>query len=153
MPIAMRTGAARGTGRGGRGTARANTPAPDPCGKKSATLPPAGTPNGLTHEHQTEGYYIVSGGGTMVTGGRIVNGRRSAPESAVTRELNGPSCSGPVIGPDVVIRDVKVGDIIIIPANTVHGWVNIPDHVDYLSFRPSPGVLTAGYVHPSIARR
>jgi mannose-6-phosphate isomerase-like protein (cupin superfamily) len=145
--------AARGAGGGGGGAAaRANTPPPEPCGEKSATPPPPGTPNGLTHDHQTEGYYIVSGGGTMVTGGRIVNGRRSAPESAVTRELNGPSCSGPVIGPDVVIRDVKVGDIIIIPPNTVHGWVNIPDHVDYLSFRPSPGVLTAGYVHPSIKK-
>ena len=137
---------------GGGGAARANTPAPEPCGEKSATPPPAGSPNGLTHDSQTEGYYIVSGGGTMVTGGRIVNGRRSASDSAVTRELNGPSCSGPVIGPDMVIRDVKAGDIIIIPPNTVHGWVNIPEHVDYLSFRPSVGVLTAGYVHPSIKK-
>jgi hypothetical protein len=88
----------------------------------------------------------------MVTGGHIVNGRRSAPDSAVTRELNGPSCSGLVVGPDVVTRDVKVGDIIIIPAGTPHGWVNIPDHVDYLSFRPSARVLTAGYVHPSIKK-
>ena len=137
---------------GGRGAARATTPAPEPCGEKSATPPPASAPNGLTHDQQTEGYYIISGGGTMVTGGHIVNGRRSAPDSAVTRELNGPSCSGPVVGPDVVIRDVKVGDIIIIPPNTVHGWVNIPDHVDYLSFRPSTGVLTAGYVHPAIKK-
>jgi hypothetical protein len=88
----------------------------------------------------------------MVTGGRIVNGRRSAPDSAVTKELNGPSCSGPVVGSDMVTRDVKVGDIIIIPAGTVHGWVTIPDHVDYLSFRPSARVLTAGYVHPSIKK-
>ncbi len=145
------TGAAAAGGAGGT-AARANTPAPEPCGEKSATAPPAGAPNGLTHDSQTEGYYIVSGGGTMVTGGRIVNGRRSAADSAVTRELNGPSCSGPVIGPDMVIRDVKVGDIIIIPPNTVHGWVTIPDHVDYLSFRPSVGVLTAGYVHPSIKK-
>jgi mannose-6-phosphate isomerase-like protein (cupin superfamily) len=136
----------------GGGAARANVPAPEPCGERSASPPPAGAPSGLTHDSQTEGYYIVSGGGTMVTGGRIVNGRRSAPDSAVTRELNGPSCSGPVAGSDMVIRDVKVGDIIIIPAGTVHGWVNIPDHVDYLSFRPSPGVLTAGYVHPSIKK-
>ena len=137
---------------GGGGAARANTPAPEPCGEKSAAAPPAGAPNGLTHDQQTEGYYIVSGGGTMVTGGRIVNGRRSAPDSAVTKELNGPSCSGPVVGSDMVIRDVKVGDIIIIPPNTVHGWVKIPDHVDYLSFRPSTGVLTAGYVHPAIKK-
>ena len=145
------TGAPAAAG-GGGGAARANTPAPEPCGEKSAAPPPAGAPNGLTHDSQTEGYYIVSGGGTMVTGGRIVNGRRSASDSPVTRELNGPSCSGPVVGSDMVIRDVKVGDIIIIPPNTVHGWVKIPDHVDYLSFRPSPGVLTAGYVHPSIKK-
>ena len=144
------TGVPTAGGRGG--AARANTPPAEPCGEKSATPPPAGAPNGLTHDQQTEGYYIVSGGGTMVTGGHIVNGRRSAPDSAVTKELNGPSCSGPVVGSDVVIRDVKVGDIIIIPPNTVHGWVKIPDHVDYLSFRPSTGVLTAGYAHPSIKK-
>ena len=137
---------------GGGAAARANTPPAEPCGEKSATPPPSGAPNGLTHDQQTEGYYIVSGGGTMVTGGHIVNGRRSAPDSAVTKELNGPSCSGPVVGADIVIRDVKVGDIIIIPPNTVHGWVKIPDHVDYLSFRPSTGVLTAGYVHPAIKK-
>ena len=145
------TGAAA-AGAGG-GAARAGAPPAEPCGEKSATPPPAGTPSALTHDQQTEGYYIVSGAGTMVTGGHIVNGRRSAPDSAVTRELNGPSCSGPVVGADVVRRDVKVGDIVIIPPNTPHGWVNIPDHVDYLSFRPSTGVLTAGYVHPSIAGR
>jgi len=142
----------RGGGGGGGGAARANEPAPEPCGEKSGTPAPSNAPNGLTHDQQTEGYYIVSGGGTMVTGGHIVNGRKSAADSAVTRELNGPSCSGPVAGADMVIRDVKVGDIIIIPAGTVHGWVNIPDHVDYLSFRPSARVLAAGYVHPSIKK-
>ena len=136
---------------GGGGAARANTPPAEPCGERVAT-PPVGAPSGLTHDEQTEGYYIISGGGTMVTGGHIVNGRRSAPDSAVTRELNGPSCSGPVAGSDMVKREVKTGDIIIIPAGTVHGWVEIPDHVDYLSFRPSARVLKAGYVHPSIAK-
>jgi hypothetical protein len=77
---------------------------------------------------------------------------RVRAQAAVPRELNGPSCSGPVVGSDVVQRDVKVGDIIIIPAGTPHGWVNIPDHVDYLSFRPSPGILSPGYVHPSIKK-
>jgi quercetin dioxygenase-like cupin family protein len=51
-----------------------------------------------------------------------------------------------------VIREVKVGDIIIIPAGTPHGWTNIPDHVDYLSFRPSQSALTPGYVHPAIKK-
>jgi mannose-6-phosphate isomerase-like protein (cupin superfamily) len=138
------------TGAGGGGAAPANTPPPEPCGERASAPPPPGTPTGLTHDQQTEGYYIVSGGGTMVTGGHLVNGRRSAPDAAVTKELNGPSCSGPVVGSDVVTREVKVGDIVIIPAGTPHGWVSIPDHVDYLSFRPSARVLAAGYVHPSI---
>src|SRR5436190_5007171 len=132
---------------GGRGPA---APA-EPCGEAASTPPPAGTPTGLYHESQTEGYYIVSGAGTMVTGGHIVNGRKSAANAEVTTTLNGPSCSGSIMGTDVVTRDVKVGDVIIIPAGVPHGWSTIPDHVDYLSFRPSQRVLTAGYVHPSIA--
>jgi len=143
-------GATRGGG--GGGAARATAPPPEPCGEKAATPLPAGTPNGLYHDQQTEGYYIVSGEGTLVTGGRIVNGRRSAPDAPVTTELNGPSCSGSIVGTDVVLRPVKVGDIIIIPAGTPHGWLTIPDHVDYLSFRPSARVLAAGYVHPSIKK-
>jgi mannose-6-phosphate isomerase-like protein (cupin superfamily) len=151
------TGAARGAGGGGadagRGGARGGASAApvESCGESASTPPAAGTPTGLYHESQTEGYYIISGAGTMVTGGRIVNGRKSAPDAAVTTTLNGPSCSGSIMGPDVVTREVKVGDIIIIPAGVPHGWTTIPDHVDYLSFRPSQRALTAGYVHPSIA--
>jgi len=46
---------------------------------------------------------------TMVTGGHLINGWRSAPDSAVTTELNGPSCSSLVVGSDVVTRAVKAG--------------------------------------------
>ena len=88
----------------------------------------------------------------MITGGHIHNGRKSAANAPVTTELNGPSCSGAILGNDVVKRQVKVGDIIVIPAGTPHGWSDIPDHVDYLSFRPSQRVLTAGYVHPSLKK-
>jgi hypothetical protein len=116
-----------------------------------ADVPP-GTATGIAHDSQTEGYYIVSGGGTMVTGGHIANGRKTGPDSAVTTTLNGPSCNGAIVGADVVTREVKAGDVVIIPAGVPHGWSNIPDHVDYLSFRPSQRVLTAGYVHPSIAK-
>ena len=112
--------------------------------------PAGGQPGGISHDSQTEGYLIISGGGTLVTGGKIVNGNKSGPESSVTKELNGPSCSGMIVGADVVKKVVKVGDIIIIPAGVPHGWTDIGDHVDYLSFRPSARVLTAGYVHPSI---
>jgi mannose-6-phosphate isomerase-like protein (cupin superfamily) len=158
------TGAARGTGAGagrggnaaagggaGRGGGRANA-TPVPCGEAATPPPAGGTPGGIAHDSQTEGYLIVSGGGTLVTGGRIVNGNKSAPDASVTTELNGPSCSGTMVGSDIVKRVVKTGDIIIIPAGVPHGWTDIGDHVDYLSFRPSQRVLTAGYVHPSIKK-
>jgi hypothetical protein len=148
-------GAGRGAGAGGGGAAaggagRGAAPAGEPCGEQAATPPTDGTPGGIAHDSQTEGYLIISGGGTLVTGGKIVNGRKSGPDNAVTTELNGPSCSGTMVGADVVKKVVKTGDIIIIPAGVPHGWTGITDHVDYLSFRPSQRVLKAGYVHPSI---
>lgn len=121
------------------------------CGEAAGSLALSGA-SGIAHYKQTEGYYIVSGAGTMVTGGRVVNGRESAPDAEVTTTLNGPSCSGQIGGSDVVKRDVKVGDIIIIPAGVPHGWATIPDHVDYLSFRPSADILTVGYEHPSLKK-
>ena len=88
----------------------------------------------------------------MITGGHIVNGRKSGPDAEVTTTLNGPSCSGAIEGSDVVRRVVKQGDIVIIPAGVPHGWTGITDHVDYLSFRPSDHILTAGYVNPAIKK-
>jgi hypothetical protein len=123
----------------------------EPCGAQSSAPAAPGTATGIAHDHQTETYIIVSGAGTLVTGGRIVNGRKSAPDSQVTRVLNGPSCSGRIEGSDVVKRAVKTGDIIIIPAGVPHGWIDIADHVDYLSVRPDPDrVLPRDYVHPTL---
>jgi mannose-6-phosphate isomerase-like protein (cupin superfamily) len=123
-----------------------------PCGEPSTAPLIGGTPGTITHDQQTEGYLIVSGGGTLVTGGHIVNGTKSSPESEVTKILNGSSCFGPTVGADVVKRVVKTGDIVIIPAGVPHGWTDIPDHVDYLSFRPSARVLEAGYINPALRK-
>jgi hypothetical protein len=139
-------------GGGGAAAAAASAAPPQPCGEKMATVP-AGTASGIAHDGQTETYIIISGGGTLVTGGRIVNGRRSAPESQVTQVLNGPSCSGPIVGDDVVKKVVKVGDIIIIPAGVPHGWEAIGDHVDYLSVRPDPDrVIPKLYTNPLLKK-
>ena len=113
---------------------------------------PVARPAAIAHDQQTEGYLIVSGSGTLVTGGQIVNGRKSPPDGEVTKVLNGPSCSGTTVGADVVKKVVKTGDIIIIPAGVPHGWSDIPEHVDYLSFRPSARVLEAGYVNPALKK-
>jgi len=143
-------GAAAGRGAGGRGAGRGTLPPPD-CGELTSTPPTSGgAPGMISHDSQTEGYLIVSGGGTLITGGHIVNGRKSGPESEVTTTLNGPSCSGTAYGDDVVRKVVKTGDIIIIPAGVPHGWSDIGDQVTYLSFRPSGQTLTVGYVNPAI---
>ena len=139
-----------------RGPTRANAaatagaPVPSNCGEPS----PANTGvSGIAHDATTETYIITSGSGTLVTGGRIVDGRLSAPDSEVTTTLNGPSCSGVIAGTDVVRRVVKTGDIVIIPAKVPHGWTDIADHVTYLSVRPDPQkVLKSGYVHPAIKK-
>jgi len=119
-----------------------------PCGRTMATLPPGGMPGGITHDFQTEGYLIISGGGTMFTDGYIVNGRHN-PQAAPGGP-NGPTCGG--MAYDVKQVAVKVGDVVIVPPGVVHGWADIPDHVDYLSFRPSQGVMQAGWVNPTIAK-
>jgi hypothetical protein len=147
--------AAPAAGRGTAGGVSAGSPVPaaQACGEQASSQSGGSAPGGIAHDHQTETYVIVSGRGTLVTGGHIVNGRKSAPDSDVTKVLNGPSCSGIIAGDDVVKRVVGPGDIIIIPATVPHGWTDIADHVDYLSVRPDPDrVLPAGYVNPAIKK-
>jgi hypothetical protein len=134
---------------GGRG--RAPNPNRVKCGPDTAPAGAKLSPPGLiSHDAELETYQIISGGGTLVTGGTIFNGSRSAPDSEVTTTLNGPSCSGQAFG-DFVSREVHVGDVIIIPPGVAHGWTGIADHVTYLSVRPDPDhVLPAGYVNPAI---
>lgn len=135
------SGAAPAGGRAGAAPAAAA----EPCGRQMPTAPAGGTSGGIIHDFQTEGYLIVSGGGTMFTDGYIVNGRHNP-----SPDLNGPTCGG--MAYEVTKKVVKPGDIIIVPAGVVHGWLDIADHVEYLSFRPSPGILTAGWVHPVLRK-
>ncbi|MDA1369381.1 MAG: hypothetical protein O2971_01270 [Proteobacteria bacterium] len=119
-----------------------------PCGTRNNSR--NSNARGIMHINQTETYYIASGSGTLVTGGEIFNGNASAPESSVTTVLNGPSCSGLIVG-DWIAKHVKEGDIIIIPAGTPHGWLEVPVHVDYLSVRPDPDrVLADDYINPAL---
>jgi mannose-6-phosphate isomerase-like protein (cupin superfamily) len=148
-----RTGAPPAAGaKPGGGAAAAPATPPEPCGEKGT--PPAGSPTGLWHQGQTETYIIISGSGTLVTGGKVMNGRKSAPDSQVTKVLNGPSCSGTIVGDDVIKKVVNVGDIIIIPAGMPHGWTDIPDHVDYLSVRPDPQrTIPDLYTNPALKKQ
>jgi len=118
---------------------------------RGATPMRDGPVGGIMHSLVTETYVVISGTGTLVTGGTIANPRDSAPTSTVVRILNGPSQSGATDGGRS--RTISVGDVIIIPAGVFHGFSYIPDHITYLSIRPDPNkVLEAGYVNPAIQR-
>ncbi len=131
-----------------RGTGRDNENPEGPCGTQNNSRNSGA--RGIMHIHQTETYYIASGSGTLVTGGEIFNGNGFADDSVVNTTLNGPSCSGLIVG-DWIAKHVKEGDIIIIPAGTPHGWLEVPVHVDYLSVRPDPDrVLPDNYINPAL---
>jgi hypothetical protein len=134
---------------GGAGRAAAQKAAPIPCGEQMATPPADAIPGAITHDNQTEGYYVVSGGGTAFIDGHVVNGRHST--SNPDGGPNGPGCGGLAVGSRKI--ELKVGDVLIVPPGVIHGWADIPDHVDYLSFRPSHGVMKNGWVNPTIASK
>ena len=127
----------------------ASPPNPQPaCGEPRAG---AKGPNGIFHDDTAETYIVTSGRGTLITGGTVVNGSRSAPTSEVTTVLNGPSCSGVMVG--FTSREIKAGDIIVIPERVPHGFSAIPDHITYLSVRPDvKRVLQRNYVNPALGK-
>ena len=148
----MTVGEAAAAGRGGAAAGRGNAQAAaqtTPCGEQMANPPADALQGAITHDNQTEGYYIVSGGGTAFIDGHVVNGRHSTanPDGGP----NGPGCGGLAVGSRKV--ELKVGDALIVPPGVIHGWADIPDHVDYLSFRPSHGVMKNGWVNPTIASK
>jgi mannose-6-phosphate isomerase-like protein (cupin superfamily) len=147
---AQAAAAGRGDAQGARGGNAQAAGQTTPCGEQMVNPPADALQGAITHDNQTEGYYIVSGGGTAFIDGKVVNGRRSAnnPDGGP----NGPGCGGGVaVGSRKV--ELKVGDVLIVPPGVIHGWFDIPDHVDYLSFRPSHGVMKNGWVNPTIASR
>ena len=86
----------------------------------------------LIHDHVTETYYILSGSGTIVTGGRLGD----AKPTDLSRVNAGMSQTGSRIGGDA--RQVKPGDIIIIPAGTPHSFSALDGPISYLVYRFEP---------------
>jgi len=112
----------------------------------------AGGPVGaIAHSQVTEVFYIISGSGTLVTGGTVENERPFPPDTEFVRLAVGPSTGGTFKNADR--RPIAPGDVIVVPAGVPHGFDDIADHVTYLSVRPdTSGVLPAGYVHPVLRK-
>ena len=141
---AMKGGATANAGGGNAAPAAAS--ASQLCGEQR---PGATGPTGIFHDDTAESYVVISGSGTLITGGSIVNGKRSGPNDEVTTVLNGPSCGGTMVG--YTSREIKTGDVIIIPEHVPHGFSAIPDHITYLSIRPDlKKVLQHGYVNSAL---
>ena len=96
----------------------------------------AGGGGALAHSQITEVYYIISGNGTLVTGGTLEDAKDNTmpqalrvigPSKAGTKILNGKS------------RQVGPGDMVIIPANTPHTFSEITtDRIVYMVVRVDP---------------
>ena len=92
---------------------------------------PGGTLRGIAHVQLDEIYYVVSGQGTMVSGG---------PMTGITEtnsSLLGPMQSGTMQGG--TSQRMGPGDIVIIPKGVPHSWSEITtDTISYLIFRTDP---------------
>jgi len=119
--------------------------------RRAKTKP--GAPVGaINHEHVTEVYYIVSGSGTLLTGGTVEGVKPLPLDGEIVKVAVGPSNQG-TFKQAAQTRKVGPGDIVIIPPGVYHGFTDVDDHVDYVSVRPDPDhVLPAGYVHPLLKK-
>jgi mannose-6-phosphate isomerase-like protein (cupin superfamily) len=120
-------------------------------GKRSTA--PGAAVTGISHAQVTEVYYVLSGSGVLITGTEIAGPPAPLePDSEVVKVAVGPSLRATFMGGER--RTVAAGDVVVIPAGVLHGWVEIPEQVRYLSIRPDPDrVLPAGYVNPAVERR
>ncbi len=86
---------------------------------------------GIAHTDLDEIYYIVSGEGTMVTGGEFID------VQITHSNLLGEMQRGVI--KNGVLQKVKPGDIAIIPKGMPHGWHEIvTDNIGYIIFRGDP---------------
>lgn len=90
----------------------------------------------LVHDAVTEIYQIVAGKGVLVTGGRLQSAR-PVTDAAILGEI-GPSSAGrSIVGG--IRHQVGPGDIVVVPAGTPHGFVEITTaHVVYRIIRIDP---------------
>ncbi len=105
-----------------------------PGGKASVAMLYRSKPevSALIHDYVTETYYILSGSGTIVTGGSL----GTPKPTDLTRVNAGMSQTGTRVGG--VSKKVKAGDIVIIPAGTPHSFSELDGPISYLVYRFEP---------------
>lgn len=93
------------------------------------------------HDLVSEVYHIVDGSATLVLGPDITNLVRRPATLETVRLFNGPGNNGSEIR-NGKAYNLKVGDVVVIPAGTGHWFTKIDDHIDYLMVRIDPDKVT-----------
>ncbi len=93
--------------------------------------------NALIHEKIDEIYYVLEGGGTLITGGTLVNPKQTTSSPTIGPGWNGSSIQGGQT------RRVTAGDVIFIPAGVPHMYSQLDGTIRYLVYRVDPSRVLA----------
>ena len=89
------------------------------------------------HDLVTEVYVVLSGSGTILTGGDLINKVRRPSDNRAVQFLNGPGNNAEDVR-DGATHKLKQGDVFVIPAGTGHEFTKIDDHITYMMVRVDP---------------
>ena len=84
----------------------------------------------------------MQGLATFVTGGTLVNAKIRAADSWQVKQEDDPGASGTAIQGGTS-RQLKAGDVVVIPAGTPHWFSKIDGLIAYLVIRIDPNQLIA----------
>jgi mannose-6-phosphate isomerase-like protein (cupin superfamily) len=93
------------------------------------------------HDLVSEVYHIIDGSATLKLGPDITNMQRRPATLETVRLFNGPGNNGSEIRNGMTYQ-LKVGDVVVIPAGTGHQFTKIDDHITYLMVRIDPDKAT-----------
>ena len=85
------------------------------------------------HEKEAEIFYVIDGSGTLVTGGKLANEKRTNAENLTGTAIEGGTSQA-----------VAKGDFIIVPENTAHWFSAINGNLTLMSLH-APRPLPAGH--------
>ena len=98
------------------------------------------TQTAALHQKVSEVYHVMKGKATLVTGGTLVNPTTRLADSQQVKQEDGPGVSGTSIQGGTS-RQIKEGDVVVIPAGTPHWFSKIDGSIAYLVIRIDPGQL------------
>jgi mannose-6-phosphate isomerase-like protein (cupin superfamily) len=95
-------------------------------------------PDAYQHHEVTEIYNVVSGSGTLVTGGTLEQASEIRQDDPSVMKLMGPTAQGVAIRGGTS-QQIGPGDVVVIPANTPHGFTQLgPEGISYVVMRVDP---------------